>query len=81
MAQSMDKGHSVVTSSFDLVKQIKDANSTSVLLSVFIDSKLDELINIYSKAPMSEKQEIFKTLTTIYPAHSSRLQDIKKEFK
>ena len=81
MAQSMDKGRSVVSSTFDILQEVKTANSTSVLLSVFIDTKLDELINIYSKAPMNEKQEIYKKLTGLYPGHTSRLQDIKKEFK
>ena len=81
MAQSMDKGRSVVSSTFDILQEVKSANSTSVLLSVFIDTKLDELINIYSKAPMNEKQEIYKKLTGLYPGHTSRLQDIKKEFK
>jgi hypothetical protein len=52
-----------------------------VLLSVFIDTKLDELVNIYSKANQSEKESVYKLLTGIYPAYSQRLEAIRKASK
>ena len=45
---------------------------------MFISSKLDELINIYSKAPRNEKDEVFATLSEEYPTYISQLEKIKQ---
>jgi hypothetical protein len=81
MAQNVEKGRTVVTKSLDNLTALQQANSLSVLLSVFIDTKLDELVNIYSKANQSEKESVYKLLTGIYPAYSQRLEAIRKASK
>lgn len=50
----------------------------SVALSLFRDSKLDELVNIYSKAPANERETAYDILQPIYPTESERLDKIKK---
>lgn len=81
MAQSAEKGRSVITKSLSYLEQIQNANSMSVLLSVFMDTKSDELINLYSKSNQTEKDNVYKLLTSIYPAYSQRLEDIRKPSK
>lgn len=49
----------------------------SVALSIFRDSKLDELVNVYSKAPETERQKVYDMLQPIYPTESERLNKIK----
>ena len=49
----------------------------SVCLSRFKDAKLDELVNIYSKANQTEKDEVYEMLNPIYPAEQERLNKIK----
>lgn len=78
MAQNAEKGKSVITKSLDCLQEIYDANSMSVLLSVFMDTKSDELINLYSKSNQTEKDNVYKLLTSIYPAYSQRLEGIRK---
>ena len=51
---------------------------TSVLLQMFADAKLDEIIAIYSKATTQERQEGYKMLFEIYPAQSTRLEELQK---
>lgn len=79
MALSVDKGRAAVTEAVKMIDEVYEANSTSVLLPVFSDAKLDELVNIYSLAPQSEKEEMYKLLSRIYPTESNRLQEIRKE--
>ena len=42
------------------------------------NAKLDELINIYSKANMTEKENVYEMLYQVYPSETNRLDQIKK---
>ena len=48
------------------------------LLQMFADSKLDEVVLIYSKATAPEKQEGYKMLSNLYPALTTRMESLKK---
>jgi len=77
MVVSVDKGRQTITKSLDVIKKIYDAAPMSVALSMFRDAKLDELVNIYSKAGTSEKEEVYETLYPVYPSEQERLNKIK----
>lgn len=77
MVTSPDKGRSVITDQLKIVKGIYDNAPMSVALSIFRDSKLDELVNVYSKAPETERKDVYDLLQPIYPTESQRLSDIK----
>ena len=79
MIVSVDKGRAMVTKCLGLLKKVFDAAPMSVCLSMFKDAKMDELVNIYSKANVSEKQSVYETLYPIYPTEQTRLDNIKKE--
>ena len=78
MALSVDKGRAAVTESLANIEQIYKTSPMSVALSMFKDAKLDELVNIYSKAPADERTKVFNMLEPIYPTESTRLQQLKK---
>lgn len=77
MVTSPDKGRGVITESLQEIKKIYDNSPMSVALSIFRDSKLDELVNVYSKAPESERKDVYDLLQPIYPTESNRLDKIK----
>jgi hypothetical protein len=77
MYEKPDDGRSQITTVLSELKTYKQVKPRSPLLTNFISSKLDELINIYSKANAQEKQSAFDLLTDVYPASANRLQDIK----
>lgn len=81
MAQSMDKGRQQITSALPQLKEVRSADVQTPLLNLFISAKLDELCNIYSEAPMSEKRSIYDQLTDIFPTYSNELSRIKEEWK
>ncbi len=77
MVTSPDKGRSQITSSLAEIKKVYDNAPMSVALSIFRDSKLDELVNVYSKAPETERRNVYDLLQPIYPTESQRLDKIK----
>lgn len=49
----------------------------SVALSMFKDAKLDELVNIYTKASQTERDKVVDILSPIYPTEMKRINFIK----
>lgn len=78
MSVSPDKGREHITKSLEALTTVHKANSMSVGLTIFRDSKFDELINIYSKAPQYEREEVYQRLYDIFPADNPRLEKIQK---
>jgi hypothetical protein len=56
MYQDAEKGRAQITKSLDRLRAAKQARPRSPLLSNFLDSKAEELINIYSKAGVKNRQ-------------------------
>lgn len=79
MMVSVDKGRSTITRSLENLTKIYDVAPMSVCLSMFKDAKLDELVNVYSKANMTEKESVYEMLYQLYPTEQERLDKIKKE--
>jgi hypothetical protein len=77
MVTSPDKGRAAITESLQYLDKVYKTQPMSVALSMFRDSKLDELVNVYSKAPQTEREDVFKLLSPIYPTDTERLNKIK----
>lgn len=77
MALSPDKGRAAITQSLDALPQIYELQPMSVVLSMFKDAKLPELVNVYSKAPGEERSKVYNLLQPIYPAEENQLVQIK----
>lgn len=77
MVTSVDKGRQVITQSLETLKSIYDVAPMSVCLSMFKDAKMDELVNIYSKANSTEKEKVYELLYPLYPTETDRLNRIK----
>lgn len=78
MVTSPDKGRASITQSLSALEAVYKADPMSAALSIFRDSKLDELVNVYSKAPQTERELVYKLLQPIYPSENERLNKIKK---
>lgn len=81
MVLSPDKGRATITKTLNILKQIYDVAPMSVVLSMFKDAKLDELVNIYSKSNITERQTVYELLYPLYPTERERLNKIKEEQK
>ena len=81
MVTAPDKGRAAITESLSELKGVYDNAPMSVALSIFRDSKLDELVNVYSKAPETERQSVYDILQPIFPTESERLDKIRNPEK
>lgn len=78
MVVTVDKGRATITHTLENLGKIYQVAPLSVCLTMFKDSKLDELINIYSKANMTEKESVYEMLYQVYPSENTKLEEIKK---
>ncbi len=78
MSVSPDKGRQQISQSLQHLDKVYKANPMSVGLSMFKDAKLDELVNIYSKASQTERDGAYELLNKIYPTEQNRVNQIKK---
>jgi hypothetical protein len=78
MAANADRGRTNIIAALPALTALKSARPNSVLLLLFSDAKLDELVAIYSKATTQEKQEGFKALSNLFPVETHRLEALKK---
>ena len=78
MYDNMEEARATVGKALTLLETIKNNDARSPLLSNFSDAKLDEVIQIYSKAPQKEKDAIYDLLVQLYPGQSGRIEAIKE---
>lgn len=78
MAANPDRGRTNIIAALPILDQIRSTRPVSVLLLLFSDAKLDEVVSIYSKATTQEKQEGLKLLSNLYPTQATRLEPLKK---
>jgi hypothetical protein len=79
MSTNADRGRATITESLDLLKQAKQAKSTSSLPTLFTEIKKNELINIYSAGINKEKQQVKDLLSQINPSLSNDWNTIKTD--
>lgn len=77
MSVSPDKGRANITKALPVLSTVYSSNPMSVGLSMFKDSKLDELVNIYSKASQTERDNVYNILKEIYPTDQDRVNRIR----
>jgi hypothetical protein len=78
MVVTVDKGRASITHTLENLAKIYDVAPMSICLTMFKDAKLDELIDIYSKANMTEKESVYEMLYQVFPSEINRLDKIKK---
>lgn len=76
MSDEKDEARLVITESLEGLKKVYRDKPGSLLLTIFFNSKADEIVNIYSKAYPDEKAKISNLLNEIDPAHTSKYQAI-----
>lgn len=78
MSITPDKGRQKITATLSNIEKVYSANPMSVVLSMFKDAKLDELVNIYTKGTADERKTVYDMLSPIYPTEMKRLNMIKE---
>lgn len=77
MASNLDEGRKNIVTSLTELTSLKLRQSNSVLITIFGDAKLDELINVLSNGERDEKKSALETLQSVYPSKSRQLERLK----
>ena len=78
MSTNAERGRSTITENLELLKQVRQAKSTSALPTLFTEIKKNELISIYSSGISSERQKVVDLLSLVNPSLSNDWNTIKK---
>lgn len=78
MADNATQAREKLKESVTVVSSLYAQRSTSVLITLFGDAKLDELANVYSQATEQEKQKAYDALRAVYPTQTVALDKIKQ---
>ena len=78
MSTNAERGRSTITENLELLKQVRQAKSTSALPTLFTEIKKNELISIYSSGISSERQKVADLLSQVNPSLSNDWNTIKK---
>jgi hypothetical protein len=78
MYDKLEQGRGSITESIDYLQKIYQAKPDLMFLQLILDTKRDELVNIYSdqRVPPLEKTNVTNILKDIDPANSSKYQKI-----
>lgn len=78
MYQDAASARTVITASLGLLQNVNLDNPSLMALRVFFESKREELVNIYSKADMMEKNMVVNLLNTLDPINADNYKKILK---
>ncbi|MDR1436736.1 MAG: DUF4835 family protein [Candidatus Symbiothrix sp.] len=78
MAANADRGRTTMLNALPVLKETRNIRDSEIILQMFADCKLDEIVSIASKASAEEKKETYDLLRTIYPSMTSQLESLKK---
>lgn len=77
MSINMTNACARISDGLPVVREANRARPTSLVVTVFLDAKADELVNIFSGTTQEEKQKAIDILSDIAPTRSSQWEKIK----
>jgi len=78
MAANPDRGRTTILEALPVLKDIRSVRNTEILLQMFADCKLDEIVSLASKANEEGKSSLLDLLRNVFPASTTQLEPLKK---
>ena len=72
MYEKPEEGRKIILKSTDLLLEVYKNRPASFTMELFFDAKVDEVVNIFSKATPTEKTKAVENFTTVDPANSTK---------
>ncbi len=73
-----NKGRAAILKSMDYLEQIKEGWPNLYLLSLIVNAKSDEFINVFSEGSATEKARALNLLKKLDPSNASKYEDMMK---
>jgi hypothetical protein len=78
MSEKVEEGRSKIANSINLLRNVHRERPGLFALSLMVDAKRDEIINIFSKGNPSEQTDIEQIMSEVDPANASNYSKISK---
>lgn len=78
MAANPDRGRTTILNALPVLKEIRNVRNSEVLLQMFADCKLNEIVSVAGKATAEEKKNTCDLLRNVFPASSGDLEPLRK---
>jgi len=76
MSENTDNGRAKILSGLSVLRDANRARPSAILVSIFMESKSDELVNIFSKGTDQEKKEAVEILSDVSPTQTEKFEKI-----
>lgn len=77
MTQSADKSRTLITDGLPRLKEIYKSRPSCLIISEFTETKINEIVNIYSKATTDQRKIAYDTFSYIAPTMRNQLDSLK----
>ena len=79
MSANMTNARARIAAGIPVLRETNRARASAIAITVFMDTKIDELINIFSKATDKEKTSAVEILSDVNPTQTMRYEEIYKK--
>ena len=77
MSKNKKEAKSVISAAILQMQQVYNRRANAFLLRVFMDTKSDEIVDIFSDGPSTKNAKLKEALLRIYPSFSTKWEKIK----
>ncbi|NOZ35561.1 MAG: DUF4835 family protein [Chlorobi bacterium] len=70
MSDNLEAGRNQITNACQFLKQVYNRKANSYFLKIILTTKMDEIVKIFSEAPVQEKKKVYNILKEIDPTNS-----------
>lgn len=79
MYDKLENGRTTIEESIGNLKEVHNRKPGSFLMSIFVDTKADEIVNIFKEAFPDQKNRVIRIMKDIDPANASKYDGIMKD--
>ncbi len=76
MVNSVEKGRTNIYNNLPYLKEMNRAVPYSIALQLFVESKINELLDMFKPATAKEKKDLYEVLQSILPTQSNKFQEL-----
>ncbi|NMM50175.1 type IX secretion system protein PorD [Marinigracilibium pacificum] len=75
-AENPDEARRNIIEALEKIRDVNNVSPNSVLITSFLDSKRDEIINIFSEGSMEQRRQVYNIMLRLEPSKSSDYTEI-----
>ena len=79
MAESPEMGRATILEAMKLLQQVNQQRTALYLMTIFIQTKQQEIINIFQEGSPTEKQQILQIMKQIDPSNTTKYEAINQQ--